>query len=262
MMTRLFSRPIEKVAPTASRLSPSSSASGRPSTRVPKACPSSWKHSAQPAWRSCGNAWPAISPSLTMNNSRALSSRRVAYCCGEASMRSQAGNRRAWLPRLTAASRAISIGSSATRARPRSSQSGPIHSAAATLASTASVSRSRSRQAGASRVAGASAAGEDKAILAWGGCGAVSGRSGAATMTCIPPMRCVPGNAGAPQKPIPGVARMSLTIRPTSSVAAGESIRPCLETICIRPWCRMGFRIGRATSSVPSTASAGRVLRA
>ncbi|MNI77257.1 hypothetical protein D3C77_604670 [compost metagenome] len=71
MMARLGSRPTEKVAPMASRLMPSNSASGRPMAMVPKKWPNSWNTSAQPASRTCGSAPPTIRPSLARNGSKA-----------------------------------------------------------------------------------------------------------------------------------------------------------------------------------------------
>ncbi len=69
MITRLPSRPTEKVAPTASRLMPSNSASGRPSASVPSAWPNSWNTSAQPACFTIGSAAPTVRPIFTMNSS-------------------------------------------------------------------------------------------------------------------------------------------------------------------------------------------------
>lgn len=142
MITRLPSRPTEKVAPTASRLMPSSSASGRPSARVPSAWPNSWNSSAQPACLTCGSAAPTVRPSFTTNSSRPALSRPPAKDCSAVATRATPGTRRCAMPQTAAISSAHSIGSSATLPGPTLNCTGPTSSAAATMASVTAASLS------------------------------------------------------------------------------------------------------------------------
>lgn len=142
MMAMLPSRPTENVEPTASRLMPSSRASGRPSASVPNAWPNSWKNSAQPACRTMGRAAPTVSESLTTNSISAALSRAPARLCRLVPMRSAPGRRRCATPQTAAISSAHSMGISTTCPGPSLNLAEPMDSASATMARTVSTRRS------------------------------------------------------------------------------------------------------------------------
>ncbi|MNX62360.1 hypothetical protein D3C86_933190 [compost metagenome] len=177
MITRLPSRPTEKVAPTASRLMPSSSASGRPSARVPSAWPNSWNSSAQPACFTCGSAAPTVRPSFTTNSSRPALSRPPASDCCAVATRTTPGTRRCAMPQAAAMSSAHSIGSSTTLPGPTLNCVGPMSSATATR--TRVTTRSLNLPAA---VDGATAAIVEAAEVMGGGCSRGAGEFQAASL--------------------------------------------------------------------------------
>ena len=128
MIARLGSRPTEKVAPMASRLMPSSKASGSPTTMVPTKWPSSWKASAQPAAASLGSELPTIRPSLAMNSSNAGCRIAAALNCKLRSSAMAGGQRSRVAPKAAPSNSAQTIGSSTTLAKPRFRLAEPISS--------------------------------------------------------------------------------------------------------------------------------------
>ena len=128
MMARPGSRPMEKVAPIASRLMPSISATGMPSATQPIRLPSSCSTRPQPTCASCGSDPPTSKPSLAINKNSAQDSTAAAKFWLYSPSCSGPGRRLRSRPSTRPISSAQIMGSNTTLPTPRAIGSGPSHS--------------------------------------------------------------------------------------------------------------------------------------
>ena len=135
MMARPGSRPMENVAPIASRLIPSSSATGMPRATQPTRLPNSCNTSPQPTSASLGSEPPTSRPSLAMNRNSAQDSTAAARFWLYRLSCSGPGMRLRSRPSTRPMSSAQIMGSSTTLPTPSAMGSGPSHSDNAAITS-------------------------------------------------------------------------------------------------------------------------------